>query len=69
MITDAMVTGIIMHDSDGEKSLEVHHTVSCEIKITMYGKDALSLSYDEARALARALTFIMDQPDMREDAQ
>ena len=69
MITDAMVTGIIMHDSDGEQSLEVRHTVSCEIVVLRYGKQALGLGYDEARSLARALTFLMDQPEMKEDAQ
>lgn len=69
MITDAMVTGIIMHDSDGEQSLEVQHTVASEIRVLSYGKHALVLNYDEARALARALTFLMDQPEMKETAQ
>ena len=66
MITDAMICTIGIFDSDGEESMTVEHTVSAEIKISQYGTEKLFISYDDARALAKALTMLITEPDLEE---
>ena len=66
MITTAQICGISIYDSDGTLSFEVNHTVSGEVTIKHYGKDALGMDVDEAKAIVRALTCLLAEPDMKE---
>jgi len=51
---------ITFMDNGDTESLKVWHTTCGEIVVQMYDEPAMSLDYDSARALMKALAFMLD---------
>jgi hypothetical protein len=62
-----MICTIGIFDEDGEQSLQVEHTTDGDVWVCRYGERTMNLSYGECRALVRALTVIMSEPDLGVD--
>jgi len=63
-ITEAQICTIDIYDSSGELSLRVSHTVAEDYTLDRYGEQVASLNADEMRALAKAITCLISEPDV-----